>query len=660
MDYYSRASLTTKIGAPFIFLFIGCWVTGTVALGQYLMFRLEQEQKAQSEELVALVEREIEKELKSLRLNARLLSVQSDLIQGTATSDVIQLRQLILPLKSIVDADLITIVDTAGQAVLETRQPIMENRQLQAGTITELLLTGSDLSTIASTSKQGLPVLLGTAPIKTNQGVEGGILIGNVLDDERLEQINQIIDEQLVIILDEGREGESQIVASTFSEISPELLWLYDLADYEEIGTAQNKDYIIQKIRLDGLEGQIFHLVILLSKASLNQVKLASWLGIASIATLGACLMTLLALRIARVIAKPIQDITQVAQQVVQEENFDLRAIPQSEDEIGALANALNQLVQWTGEHTNELEAAAQTLEFRVEERTQELSNALATLQSTQAQLIQTEKMSSLGQMVAGIAHEINNPITFVQGNLPSLKEYVEDLKTLVATYQTEYPHPTDTILKVQKKIDLDFLLKDIEDILGSLKIGTERVSNIVISLRNYSRLDEATIKNVDIHEGIDSTLVVLNHRLRQGVEVIKNYDLLPSIQCSPSQLNQVFTNIIVNALDAMFDANSQPKQLIISTCVQSDKHIQISFRDTGPGMAPETEAKIFDPFFTTKAVGKGTGLGMGICFKIIEQHQGTIAVKTEVGKGTEFTITLPIEGSKFDDETSPLMPVKN
>ncbi|MEM6837192.1 MAG: ATP-binding protein [Cyanobacteria bacterium P01_C01_bin.120] len=631
-----------------------------MALGQYLMFRLEQEQKAQSEELVALVEREIEKELKSLRLNARLLSVQSDLIQGTATSDVIQLRQLILPLKSIVDADLIAIVDTAGQAILETRQPIMENRQLQAGTITELLLTGSDLSTIASTSQQGLPVLLGTAPIKTNQGVEGGILIGNVLDDERLEQINQIIDEQLVIILDEGREDESQIVASTFSEISPELLWLYDLADYEEIGTAQNKDYIIQKIRLDGLEGQIYHLVILLSKASLNQVKLASWLGIASIATLGACLMTLLALRIARAIAKPIQDITQVAQQVVQEENFDLRAIPQSEDEIGALADALNQLVQWTGEHTNELEAAAQTLEFRVEERTQELSDALATLQSTQAQLIQTEKMSSLGQMVAGIAHEINNPITFVQGNLPSLKEYVEDLKTLVATYQTEYPHPTDTILKVQKKIDLDFLLKDIEDILGSLKIGTERVSNIVISLRNYSRLDEATIKNVDIHEGIDSTLVVLNHRLRQGVEVIKNYDLLPSIQCSPSQLNQVFTNIIVNALDAMFDANSQPKQLIINTCVQSDKHIQISFRDTGPGMAPETEAKIFDPFFTTKAVGKGTGLGMGICFKIIEQHQGTIAVETEVGKGTEFTITLPIEGSKFDDETSPLMQVKN
>ncbi|MEM6521374.1 MAG: ATP-binding protein [Cyanobacteria bacterium P01_C01_bin.70] len=658
LDYYSRASITTKISMPFILLFIGCWVTGIVALGQYLMFRLEQKHKVRSEELAALVEREIEKELKYLRLDARLLSIQSDIVQGTATSDATRLRQLILPLKSILDADLIAIVDTAGQPILETRQPTLKDRQLQANTITELLLTGSDLATIAGTSNQGPPVLLGTAPVKTNQGIEGGILIGNVLDDERLEQISRIVDEQLVIILDNGGNGKDQIVASTFPEISPELLWLYDLVDHEAVETAQNRDYLIQEIRFDGSEGQSYYLVILFSKALLNQAKLTTWFVIVAIATLGACLMTLLALRIARVIARPIQDITQIAQQVIQEEDFTLRTTPHSKDEIGTLAEALNQLVQWTGEYTDELEAAARTLESRVEERTQELSDALAALQSTQAQLIQTEKMSSLGQMVAGIAHEVNNPINFIQGNLPYLKEYVEDLRTLLATYQTEYPHPSDAVLEVQEEIDLDFLLKDVENILESLKTGTERVRNIVVSLRNYSRLDEATIKDVDIHEGIDSTLVVLNHRLKKGIEVIKIYGSLPSVRCSPSQLNQVFTNILSNALDAMFDADSQPKQLTIATRVQSDEHIQISFRDTGPGMTPAIKAKIFDPFFTTKTVGKGTGLGMGICFKIIEQHQGTIAVETAVGQGTEFTITLPIESSKLNYQTPPLAPV--
>jgi signal transduction histidine kinase len=213
----------------------------------------------------------------------------------------------------------------------------------------------------------------------------------------------------------------------------------------------------------------------------------------------------------------------------------------------------------------------------------------------------------------------------------------------LLNTYQTEYPQPTEAVLEKQDEIDLEFLLEDSAKLLESMRFGTQRVGDIVVSLRNYSRLDEAAIKDVDIHEGLDSTLLILNHRIKDGVDVIKDYGDLPPIRCSPSQLNQVFTNIIANALDAMSDANTNPMQLMITTHASSADQVQIRIRDTGPGMTLELQAKIFDPFFTTKAVGKGTGLGMGICFKIIEQHQGQINVVSDVGKGTEVIITLPV-----------------
>jgi len=284
----------------------------------------------------------------------------------------------------------------------------------------------------------------------------------------------------------------------------------------------------------------------------------------------------------------------------------------------------------------------ADSLECRVEQRTFELTQAMRDLKQTQSQLVQTEKMSSLGEMVAGIAHEINNPISFIQGNLPALNNYFQDLLALVRLYKKTYPQPAADIIELQADIDIDFLLIDVPKILSSMKIGTTRVRDIVLSLRNYSRLDESVVKDVDIHEGLESTLLILNHRIKQGVEVIKDYGTLPSVTCSPSQLNQVFTNIINNALDALFESDAELKQLIISTRTLNSERIQISIRDTGMGMSPEVERRIFDPFFTTKPVGKGTGLGMGICFKIIEQHQGEIAVETALSKGTAFVITLP------------------
>ncbi|MEL6139798.1 MAG: hypothetical protein AAFR42_20635, partial [Cyanobacteria bacterium J06628_6] len=245
--YYRQASLPLKISLPFILLFVGCWTAGTFALGEYFTNRLERKQAVRAEELSALVEREIEKELDYLRTEARLLSIKTSVVQSTAAADIVRLRQLVLPLKGILDTDLISVVDATGETILDARQPTMENRQIEAEQVKKLLLTGSDLSTVVGSSNQGPPILLGTAPIKTDEGIAGGIFVGIVLGNDRLAQINEIINEQLVIVSDKDRNGEGEIIASTFDEIPSELSWLADLIDDEEtLETVRDKDYLVQ------------------------------------------------------------------------------------------------------------------------------------------------------------------------------------------------------------------------------------------------------------------------------------------------------------------------------------------------------------------------------------------------------------------------------
>ncbi|MDJ0697274.1 ATP-binding protein [Mastigocoleus sp. MO_188.B34] len=356
----------------------------------------------------------------------------------------------------------------------------------------------------------------------------------------------------------------------------------------------------------------------------------------------------LLALYTSRVIASPLQAVTNVAKKITAESNFNLRANVRSKDEVGTLAISLNQLVEWVGDYTNELELARQTLEKRVEERTQQLTQTLQDLKETQGQLIHTEKMSSLGQMVAGVAHEINNPVNFINGNLECANNYFQDLLTLVDLYQEYYPNPEPIIEETIEEIDLEYLTQDLSKLLSSMKIGSKRIREIVLSLRNFSRLDEAEMKEVDIHEGIDNTLLILNHRLKKGFEVIKNYEDLPMLECYPAQLNQVFMNILSNAIDSLLDDKSDKpsKQIVISTSKSCDNYIKLSIRDNGSGIPVEIQHKLFDPFFTTKPVGKGTGLGLSICYGIIEKHNGKIEVFSELEQGTEFVISIPINGT--------------
>jgi two-component system, NtrC family, sensor kinase len=329
----------------------------------------------------------------------------------------------------------------------------------------------------------------------------------------------------------------------------------------------------------------------------------------------------------------------------LKQQNYLLKAEIERREQMEAALLQANQ----------ELEDLNQYLEKRVDERTIDLSKALNELQETQVQMIQQEKLSSLGQLVAGIAHEINNPVNFIHGNLSYAQEYIVDLLKLLELYQKHYTQPHVEIQNQIDQIDLIFLMEDLPKMINSMQIGTDRICEIVLGLRNFSRLDEAEVKAVDLHEGLDSTLMILGSRLKgqkdgNGIQVRTSYGDLPLVKCFPGQLNQVFMNILSNAIDALEDTyflhrlGEFEAQIHITTRLVDPDTVEVCISDNGAGIPADIQGKIFDPFFTTKPIGKGTGLGMSISYQIItEKHKGTLAYRAVPSGGAEFVMTIPV-----------------
>lgn len=438
--------------------------------------------------------------------------------------------------------------------------------------------------------------------------------------------------------------------AELFSENGSETLSIAEDADWQNPWLLDGKSYlgaVSEPIVQDDFSFRIA--VFAAESAVYDPVRqLVSELIIA--AGIAVLPMILVGMWLSRRFVRPIKRLTTTIDQIEHSNDLSVQVPIHGGDEVANLGRAFNKMTANLSEAFSkrekverELERVNLNLERQVDERTGELQKTLVQLKSAQSQLVQSEKMVSLGQLVAGIAHEINNPVGAIYANMPVLRDYLQDFESAIHLAGERCSAAGDNQLAdYLEEIDYAFVSEDVRALIDSQQQAAERIRNIVLALRNFSRLDHGEVKNVLLEEGIDSSLQMLHHQYKNRIEVVKDYQLNVPVECYAGELNQVFMNILANAIQAI----PGDGQIRIATAKNGEQAV-VTIADTGTGMPESVKAKIFDPFFTTKDVGEGTGLGLSISYGIIEKHQGSLAVESELNVGTCFTITIPLRLSK-------------
>ncbi|MGD1809063.1 ATP-binding protein [Dapis sp. BLCC M126] len=657
LNPYSNLPLREKISLPFLLVFLVIWIPGTLGIGYFFTRHTERKEIQQVKDVGSLILREFQQEITKMELDAQLLVEATTIKRALQSKNKTEILQQLLPLRINLSLDLMQVVDKNGNQLVDLRSSTLYQKKIPNQTAISQVINGVNFSNIIAAEKPAPSILIGTAPIKSNRGIIGGIIVGKAVSDKLLQELARGISEDIIAL----QKGE--IIASSFPQaytFSYEKIQELSQKNLKKI-KVDNQFYITKTITITilGSDATELELVILSSITDLEVTKRNFWILISSLSLVGSVIAILVGYLVSNLIASRVSIMTNATEKLASGD-LKIRLPVIYNDEVDRLAKGFNSMAEQLEVRERKIQHQMQQLEETLE-KLLTTEGILAKLSSNQAQLVQTEKMSSLGRMVAGIAHELNNPVSFIYGNVDHALQYFDDLLELINVYRQEYPQPTPLVNDILSEIEIEFLEEDIHNLLNSMKSGADRITNIVRSLRTFSRLDESGKKSVDINQNIESSLSVLQHRCyyskkignqsERQIQIIKEYGNLPPVVCNAGKLNQVFFNIIENAIDALETSIAKGEkiknpQILIKTEATDSNSVKIKIADNGCGMTEKLKTRIFDPFMTTKSVGSGTGLGLSISYSIVvDEHHGQLSCISAPGEGAEFLIEIPIQG---------------